>query len=90
MRLRELKSSHPFPEGYFFCVKKTPDRNRKEKKAKAASTQQVASTSSGQVQVASTSTPTPAPSSSQSELVKLLMEQQKALSEQLEALKSSF
>ena len=52
--------------------------------------QQVASTSSGQVQAASTSAPTPAPSSLQGELVKLLMEQQKALSEQLEALKSSF
>ena len=61
----------------------------KEKKAKAASTQQAASTS-GQAQVASTSTPSPAPPSSQGELVKLLMEQQKALSEQLEALKSSF
>ena len=24
---KDLKSSHPFPEGYFFCVKKTPDRN---------------------------------------------------------------
>ena len=62
----------------------------KEKKAKAASTQQAASTSSSQAQVASTSAPSPAPSSSQSELVKLLMEQQKALSEQLKALKSSF
>jgi hypothetical protein len=62
----------------------------KEKKAKAASTQQVASTSSGNVQAALTSAPTPAPSSSQSELVKLLMEQQKALLEQLKALKSSF
>ena len=62
----------------------------KEKKAKAASTQQAASTSSGQAQAALTSAPTPAPSSSQGELVKLLMEQQKALSEQLEALKSSF
>ena len=27
MRFRRLKSSHPFPEGHFFCVKKTPDRN---------------------------------------------------------------
>ena len=62
----------------------------KEKKAKAASTQQAASTSSGQTQAASTSAPTSAPSSSQGELVKLLMEQQKALLEQLEALKSSF
>ena len=61
----------------------------KEKKAKAASTQQAASTSS-QAQVASTSAPSPAPSSLQGELVKLLMEQQKALLEQLEALKSSF
>ena len=51
--------------------------------AKAASMQQVASTSSGQAQVASTSAPTPAPSSSQSELVKLLMEQQKVLSSNL-------
>ena len=56
----------------------------KEKKAKAAST------SSGQAQVASTSTPTPTPFSSQTELVKLLMEQQKVLSEQLEALKLAF
>ena len=62
----------------------------KEKKAKAASMQQAASTFSGQAQVALTSTPSPAPSSSQGKLVKLLMEQQKALSEQLEALKSSF
>ena len=63
----------------------------KEKKAKAAGTQQATFTSSGQgEQAASTSTPTPAPSSSQSELVKLLMEQQKVLSEQLEALKLSF
>ena len=56
----------------------------KEKKAKAAST------SSGQAQAASTSTPTPTPFSSQTKLVKLLMEQQKALSEQLEALKLAF
>ena len=62
----------------------------KEKKAKAASMQQAASTSSSQVQAASTSAPTPTPSSLQGELVKLLMEQQKALSKQLEALKSSF
>ena len=63
---------------------------RKEKKAKAASTQQAASTSSGNMQAVSTSTPTPTSSSSQSELVKLIMKQQKALLEQLEALKSSF
>ena len=62
----------------------------KEKKAKAASTQQAASTSTGQAQVVSTSAPTPAPSSLQGKLVKLLMEQQKVLSEQLEALKLSF
>ena len=62
----------------------------KEKKAKAASIQQAASTSSSQVQAALTSAPTPTPSSSQGELVKLLMEEQKALLEQLEALKSSF
>ena len=23
-----MKSSHPFPEGHFFCVKKTPDCNK--------------------------------------------------------------
>ena len=62
----------------------------KEKKAKAASMQQAASTSSSNVQVASTSAPTPTPLTLQSEVIKLLMEQQKALSEQLKALKSSF
>ena len=63
----------------------------KEKKAKAAGTQQAASTSSSQgKQAASTSAPTPAPSTLQSEVVKLLLEQQKALAEQLEALKLSF
>ena len=63
----------------------------KEKKAKAASTQQVASTSSSNTQKStSTSAPTPTPSTLQGEVVKLLLEQQKALAEQLEALKSSF
>ena len=52
----------------------------KEKKAKAAGTQQATSTSFGQgEQAASMSTPTPAPSTLQSEVVKLLLEQQKAL-----------
>ena len=63
----------------------------KEKKAKATGTQQAASTSSGQgEQATATSAPTPTHSTSQSEVVKLLLEQQKALAEQLEALKSSF
>ena len=30
VRPRELKLSHPFPEGHFFCVKKTPDHNTDE------------------------------------------------------------
>ena len=63
----------------------------KEKKAKATGTQQAASTSSGKgEQAMSMSAPTPTPSTLQSKVVKLLLEQQKALAEQLEALKSSF
>ena len=63
----------------------------KEKKNKATGTQQAAFTSSGRgEQATATSTLTPAPSTSQSEVVKLLLEQQKALAEQLEALKLSF
>jgi hypothetical protein len=56
----------------------------KEKKAKAMSTKTAAATAP-----TTSSTPTP-PSTSQADIIKMMMEQQKELAVQLEALKSSF